>query len=345
VQSESCKGFTAENAENTSFPSSASSASFAVNLLRSMYTIRFFEQRVKLLYQQGQITGAVHLYIGQEAVAAGAGAALRRDDFITSTHRSHGHFLGKGADPKRTMAELMGRATGYCHGCGGSMHLFSGDVGMLGGNGIVGGGLPIALGAAYSSLYRGTDQVALCYFSDGAANQGTFHESLNVAALWKLPLVFLCENNLYAATTPASKTLALPDVAARAGGYGIPGVIVDGNDVEAVYEVVSAAVARARRGDGPSLVEAKTYRVEGHCMVLDCHRDPAELAAWLERDPIVACEAALLQRGAVTEAELADVRREVESAVDEAVAFAQASPFPTAAGLGIAGLPADAARA
>ncbi|MHB0874767.1 MAG: thiamine pyrophosphate-dependent dehydrogenase E1 component subunit alpha [Anaerolineae bacterium] len=310
-----------------------------------MYTIRFFEQQVKLLYQQGQITGAVHLYIGQEAVAAGVGAALRRDDFITSTHRSHGHCLGKGGDLKLTMAELMGRATGYCHGCGGSMHLFSRDIGLLGGNGIVGGGLPIALGAAYSSLYRGTDQVTVSFFSDGASNQGTFHESLNMAALWKLPLVFLCENNLYAATTPASKTLALPDVAARAAGYGIPGVAVDGNDVEAVYEVAGAAVARARRGDGPSLIEAKTYRLEGHCMVLDCFRDPEELAAWKDRDPILAQETRLLQRQAVSEAGLSAMRQEVESAIDEAVAFAKASPFPTAADIGITGLPATAAVA
>ena len=272
MHDESYRGFTTrapgrgvneygENAEkglgsvlpSTQSTTSTVSTGSSVSLLHTMYTIRFFEERVKLLYQQGQITGAVHLYIGQEAVAAGVGAALRRDDFVTSTHRGHGHCLAKGGDLRLTMAELMGRATGYCHGCGGSMNLFSRDISLLGGNGIVGGGMPIALGAAYSSLYRGTDQVTVCFFSDGASNQGTFHESLNMAALWKLPLVFLCENNLYAATTPSSKTLALPDVAARAAGYGIPGAIVDGNDAEAVYEVASAARRGCQPGGGEDL--------------------------------------------------------------------------------------------
>jgi TPP-dependent pyruvate/acetoin dehydrogenase alpha subunit len=312
-------------------------------MLRMMYLIRGFEQRVKLLYHRGMIPGAVHLYIGQEAVATGACAALRRDDYVTSTHRGHGHALAKGADPKRTLAELLGRAGGYCRGCGGSMHLFSPEIGLLGGNGIVGAGMPIAVGAAYSALYRRTDQVAVCYFSDGASNQGTFHESINMAALWGLPLVFLCENNLYAATTPATKTLPLPDISARAGGYGIPGVTVDGNDVEAVHEVMDEAVARARRGDGPSLVEAKTYRIEGHCMVLDCYRDPDELEAWKRRDPIVAYEAILARRELLTEGDFAGLREGVERELDEAEAFALASPFPVLADFGFEDMPARVA--
>ena len=309
-------------------------------LLHRMYTIRLFEERVRQLYGEGLITGAVHLYIGQEAVAVGACAALRRDDYITSTHRGHGHCLAKGGDPGRMLAELMGRDGGYCRGRGGSMHLFATEIGLLGGNGIVGGGLPIALGAALSCAYRGTDQVALAFFSDGASNQGTFHETMNMAALWRLPLVFLCENNLYAATTPASKALSVPDISARAAGYGIPGATVDGNDVEAVYEAVAEAVMRARRGDGPSLIECKTYRLEGHCMVLDCNRDPEELAAWKARDPITNFETRLLARCQATTASLRALRAEVEGAIEGATAFAKSSPLPDPTSLQLDDLPA-----
>ncbi|NPV08745.1 MAG: thiamine pyrophosphate-dependent dehydrogenase E1 component subunit alpha [Anaerolineae bacterium] len=311
-----------------------------VGMLRTMYRIRFFEERVKELFGQNLIWGGVHLYIGQEAVATGACAALRRDDYLVSTHRGHGHCLAKGGDIRRTMAELMGRDTGYCRGRGGSMHLFDPEIGLLGGNGIVGAGLPIALGAALSAQYRGSDQVCACFFSDGASNQGTFHESLNLAALWKLPLVYICENNLYAATTPASKTLPLPDIYVRAAAYGIPGVSVDGNDVEAVYQAVSQAVTRARGGEGPSLVECKTYRIEGHCMVLDCHRDPEELAAWKERDPIRMFEGRLLEMGVIATDDIAELRSQAEADVREAVEYAQASPFPSADDLGLADLPA-----
>lgn len=312
-------------------------------MLRTMYRIRFFEEWVKELFGQNLIWGGVHLYIGQEAVATGACAALRRDDYLVSTHRGHGHCLAKGGDIRRTMAELMGRDTGYCRGRGGSMHLFDPKIGLLGGNGIVGGGLPIALGAALSAQYRGSDQVCACFFSDGASNQGTFHESLNLAALWKLPLVYICENNLYAATTPASKTLPLPDIYVRAAAYGVPGASVDGNDVEAVYEAVSQAVARARAGEGPSLVECKTYRIEGHCMVLDCHRDPEELAAWKERDPIRMFESRLLEKGVVSADDIAGLRSQAEADVRDAVEYAQASPFPSADDLGLEDRPAAAA--
>mgnify|MGYP005840515885 CR=1 FL=1 len=311
-----------------------------INMLRTMYRIRFFEERVKELFGQNQIWGGVHLYIGEEAVAVGTCSALRKDDFITSTHRGHGHCIAKGGDLKRMMAELMGRVTGYCRGRGGSMHLFDLDIGLLGGNGIVGAGLPIAVGAALSAQYRGTDQVVAAFFSDGASNQGTFHESLNLAALWKLPAIFVCENNLYAATTPASKVLPLPDIAARAGSYGIPGAVVDGNDVEAVYEVVAAAVARARAGDGPSLVECKTYRLEGHCMVLDCYRDPEEHAAWKQRDPVMLLEKRLHERGLVTSGELERLRAEVEGEIREAEEFARSSPFPPPGDMALDDLPA-----
>jgi len=312
----------------------------AIDMLRMMYRIRFFEEKVKELFWHNLVWGGVHLYIGQEAVATGVCATLRRDDYLVSTHRGHGHCLAKGGDIRRAMAELMGRDTGYCHGRGGSMHLFDPEIGLLGGNGIVGGGLPIALGAARSAQYRGRDQVCVGFFSDGASNQGTFHESLNLAALWKLPVIYLCENNLYAATTPASKTLPLPDVSARAAAYGMPGVSVDGNDVEVVYETVKKAVERARAGEGPSLVECKTYRIEGHCMVLDCVRAPEELEAWKKRDPILVFEARLLERGAITADDVQRFRSQAEADVQDAVEYAQASPFPSADDLRLEDRPA-----
>lgn len=311
----------------------------ALDLLREMYRIRRFEERVKELYSYGLITGAVHLYIGQEAVAVGACSALRPDDFVTSTHRGHGHALAKGLEMRRVMAELLGRSTGYCRGHGGSMHLFDTTLGLLGGNGIVGGGLPIALGAAVSAQNRNTDQVAVCFFSDGASNQGTFHESLNMAALWKAPVIYLCENNQYANTTPTAEAVPIPDIASRAAAYDMPGVIVDGNDVEAVCEVTDLAVTRARTGMGPSLIEAKTYRLEGHCMVSSTPRDPEEVAAWRARDPIVGFEARLLERGDVTESDLATMRAEVEAEVEESAQYAQESPFPSPEQMGSVDLP------
>jgi TPP-dependent pyruvate/acetoin dehydrogenase alpha subunit len=311
-----------------------------LGMLRTMYRIRLFEQRVKELFGRHEIWGGVHLYVGQEAVATGVCAGLRRDDYITSTHRGHGHCIAKGGDLKRMLAELMGRTSGYCRGRGGSMHLFDLEIGLLGGNGIVGGGLPIAVGAGLSAQYRGTDQVVAAFFSDGAANQGTFHESLNLAALWKLPVVFVCENNLYAATTPARKALPVADIAVRASSYGVPGAVVDGNDVEAVYCAAKTAVERARGGGGPSLIECKTYRLEGHCMVLDCYRDPQELASWKRRDPIATLEARLRERGVVTDVQLEQLRAEVEEEILEAENFARSSPLPTPAELGLDDLPA-----
>ena len=319
-----------------------------LGMLRLMYRIRFFEEKVRDLYSYqsyrrrddmaadeydvqttGFIAGAAHLAIGQEATEVGTCAALNRDDYIASTHRGHGHAIAKGADPKRMMAELMGRKTGYCGGCGGSMHLFSAEIGLLGGNGIVGAQIPLATGAAFSAKYRGTQQVAVAFFSDGASNQGTFHESLNMAALWKLPIVYLCENNLYAASTPAAITLSIPDIADKGAAYGIPGAVVDGQDVLAVYEMVSRAVTKAREGEGPTLIESKTYRFVGHAGGgKGRHNNPDELKVWQQRDPIALFEKRLIVGGLVTSEEQMEMKASVRAEMDKAETFGRTSPFP-----------------
>lgn len=298
-----------------------------LGLLRTMARIRATEERILREYRAGTITGAIHLSIGQEAVAAGVCAALGERDYVFSTHRGHGHALAKGIDIRRMWAELMGRETGVCHGHGGSMHLFSPDKGLMGGNGIVGGGIPLALGTAFAAQYRGTDQVTVGFFSEGASNQGVFHESLNLAALWKLPVIYVCENNCYAATTPIERSCANPDIADRAAPYGVPGEAVDGNDAEAVLAATAKAVRRARGGDGPSLIEAKTYRMEPHCGIIADQRAPGERERWRERDPIARLAARLLDDG-VTQGEIDAMHREVLWELDEAVAFAAAQPFP-----------------
>ncbi len=305
-------------------------------LYRKMVTIRRFEERVKHLYRAGEIPGAIHLYIGQEAIAVGACAALRQDDYVVSTHRSHGHCLARTWDLKRSMAEMMGRETGLSRGRGGSMHQFDRATGFLGGNGIVGGGIAIALGAAFAARYRGTDQVALGFFSEGAANQGVLHECLNMAALWKLPVIYLCENNRWAATTPVEKSTCTPDIAPRAAAYGLPWQIVDGNDVLAVYEAVAAAVRRARAGGGAAFLEAKTYRVEPHCGIIADRRDPQELDRWRAPacDPIARFEDWLLRNGRADAGLLETIRREAGEALAEAVEFARQSPFPDPAAVG-----------
>jgi pyruvate dehydrogenase E1 component alpha subunit len=318
-----------------------------LEMLRFMYRIRFFEEKVKTLYDyqsylrkgdtaaddydfesRGVIAGAVHLAIGQEATEVGACAALDRDDFVTSTHRGHGHAIAKGADMKLMMAELMGRKTGYSKGCGGSMHIFSAEIGLLGGNGIVGAQIPLATGAAFSAKYRGTEQVSVAFFSDGAANQGTFHESLNMASLWKLPVIYLCENNLYAASTSAAITLSIPNVADRASSYGMPGEIVDGQDVLAVYETVSEAVARARAGNGPTLIESKTYRFEAHHGTSGRHNNPEEREVWKQKDPIALFEKRLMDEGQMTHDQQEAMKEGVLAEVEEAAAFARKSLFP-----------------
>ncbi|MBK7249867.1 MAG: thiamine pyrophosphate-dependent dehydrogenase E1 component subunit alpha [Gammaproteobacteria bacterium] len=298
---------------------------------RRMLSIRRFEEALPKRIAAGEILGSVHSSIGQEAALVGACMALRDDDYITGTHRSHGHPIAKGAKLAPLMAELMGRATGICKGRGGSMHLADASVGIIGESAIVGGGIPLATGAGLSAHVRGTDQVSLGFFGDGAANQGAFHECINMAAAWKLPVIFFCENNLYAVTTPARTTHGQPDVAKRAAGYAIPGVIVDGQELEAVYEATRTAVERARRGEGPSLIEAKTYRFDEHAIgiVMPLHYRAAEEVECYrrERDPLLLYRARLLEAGH-GEAELGEIESTVERMVGEAVEFARKSPHP-----------------
>jgi pyruvate dehydrogenase E1 component alpha subunit len=296
---------------------------------RTMKRIRIFEERASLLSAGNKIPGTVHLYIGEEAVAAGVCANLTASDYIVSTHRGHGHLIAKGGDPKFMMAELFGKSTGYCKGKGGSMHIADMDLGILGANGIVGGGPPIAAGAALAAQYKGTDAVCVCFFGDGASNQGTTHEAMNLAACWKLPVVFMVENNQFGEFTPQSKHQTIEDVAERAAGYNIPGVIVDGNDVLAVYEAASEAVALARKGGGPSLVECKTYRVRGHFEGDPmAYRDEEQAKEWLAKDPIMRFEEKLMEMGILTQKQIEAMIPDIEKEMEEAVAFAEQSPFP-----------------
>ena len=301
-----------------------------LEMLRSMQIIRRFEERASDDYQAGAIYGVVHCYIGEEAVAVGICSALNRDDQIISTHRGHGHCLAKGADLNRMMAELYGRQAGYCKGKGGSMHIADFSIGMLGANGIVAGGIPIVTGAGLAAQLEGKGRVAVSFFGDGASNAGPFHESINIAATWKLPMLYVCENNLYSAGTTAAETLALSDVAARASGYGIPGVVVDGNDVMAVYEAAEAAVNRARAGQGPTLIECKTYRWRGHTE-RPGQEDPRpqdEIETWRQRDPINRFAANLTDQGVLTEEAWQKMDAEILAAIEDAVKFAEESPFP-----------------
>jgi pyruvate dehydrogenase E1 component alpha subunit len=301
-----------------------------LEMLRTMQTIRRFEERASDDFQAGLIYGVVHCYIGQEAVAVGVCANLNREDQIVSTHRGHGHCIAKGADLKRMMAELYGKRTGYCKGKGGSMHIADFSIGMLGANGIVAGGIPIATGAGLASQLDGKDRVAVSFFGDGAANAGPFHESINIAALWKLPMLYVCENNLYGVNTPAAETVSVKDVAERAAAYGIPGVVVDGNDLLAVYEVAEAAVKRARAGQGPTLIECKTYRWRGHTEIRQWpDRRPAEeVAEWKKKDPIARLAAKLTEQGVLTEESWKRMDDEILQAIAGAVTFAQESPVP-----------------
>ena len=301
-----------------------------IALLEMIITLRRFEQMVAELYRESFIPGFVHLYIGEEAVAVGACAALRDDDYITSTHRGHGHCAAKGCDLKLMMAELFGKKTGYCKGKGGSMHMADFERGIIGAIGIVGGGFPIAVGCALSSQMRGTDQVSVCFFGDGASNQGTFHESLNLAAIWKLPVVFVCENNFFGISMRQSEHQAVSTVAQRAFSYGMPGVTVDGNDVLAVHAAVEEAVKSARSGGGPSLVECVTYRWRGHCESdPPLHsRSEKELEDWKEKCPIKRFTEKLIASGVITAKDVNEMTRKVAARIDEAVQFAKESPAP-----------------
>ena len=302
-----------------------------VQMLRTMILIREFDERAIQLRLAGKIYGAVHPYVGQEAVAVGVCACLSVTDRVTSTHRGHGHCIAKGADVRRMMAELFGRVDGYCKGKGGSMHIADFAVGMLGANGIVGGGLPIACGAALAGQLEGKGAVTVCFFGDGAAAEGEFHESLNIASVWKLPIVFVCENNQYAANNAIGAQHPRVDIAAHATPYDMPGVVVDGNDVLAVHAATGDAVTRARRGQGPSLLECKTYRWHFHAMraVRPPETRPAEeIASWKAGDPVARLEQHMVGRAMLSPDELRAVRDQVTSELDEAVAFADASPFP-----------------
>jgi pyruvate dehydrogenase E1 component alpha subunit len=302
--------------------------------LGEMYTkmveIRSFEEKVFELYGRNLVPGTIHLYAGEEAVAVGVCSNLRKDDYITSTHRGHGHCIAKGAQLKRIMAEILGKKTGYCKGKGGSMHIADFSVGMLGATAVVGAGIPIAVGAGLSAKLRGTDQVVVCFFGDGASNQGTFHEGMNMASIWKLPVIFVCENNLYAMGTRQSKVMAVENIADRAVAYGVPGVAVDGNDVLAVYETAREAVDRARKGEGPTLIECKTYRHKGHSRIDPArYRSKEEVEKWLRRDPINRLKEKLLETNVLTNAEMQLVEKKALARVDEAVEFAVGSPYPT----------------
>ncbi len=301
-----------------------------LEMLRTMQTIRRFEERASDDFQAGQIYGVVHCYIGQEAVAAGICANLERDDQIISTHRGHGHCIAKGADLKRMTAELHGKRTGYCKGKGGSMHIADFSIGMLGANGIVAGGIPIITGAGLAAQLEGKGRVAVSFFGDGASSAGPFHESVNIAALWKLPMLYVCENNLYGVNTPAAEAVSTKDVAERAAAYGIPGVVVDGNDVLAVYEVAEAAVQRARAGQGPTLIECKTYRWRNHTEIkgIPDPRPQEELDEWKHKDPIALLVGSLKEQGVLTEDTWQKMDADIQQAIEDAVAFAQDSPFP-----------------
>jgi TPP-dependent pyruvate/acetoin dehydrogenase alpha subunit len=284
-------------------------------------------------HEAAKLPGFLHLYVGQEAVASGVCAALTDSDQITSTHRGHGHLVAKGGRFDKMMAELMGKSTGYCKGKGGSMHISSLDVGMLGANGIVGAGAPIAVGAGFANKYRGDGNIAATFFGDGSTNIGAFHEAANMAAALQLPVVFVCENNEYGEFTPRDKTMAITDIVDRAAGYGFPGVIVDGMDVVAVHEAATAAVDRARRGDGPSLIEAKTYRFYNHHGIHNLglkYRTDDEVARWRERDPIFTFEERLIEAGTTDRDGIDVVWAELRADIAAAIEFAESSPSPDA---------------
>jgi 2-oxoisovalerate dehydrogenase E1 component len=306
-----------------------------VQALEGLYTtmvkIRRFDERTVELFQSGLVKGTAHSYVGEEAVATAACANLREDDYIVGTHRGHGHCIAKGASMDRMMAELMGRETGYCRGLGGSMHIADVEANILGCNGIVAAGLPLGTGAALAAKLRGTDRVVIAFFGDGGANQGTVHESMNLAAVWKLPIIFLCENNQYALSTASKRTTAGESIAARAKAYGFPGVQVNGNEVVTVYEVARDAVARARAGDGPTLIEAVTYRWGGHSMRANLpeYRTKDEEQAWVDRDPIAFFKSVLVEEKHATPTRLKELEESVEIELDRAVEFAKQSAEPT----------------
>ena len=302
--------------------------------LHRMHVIRKFEEVAEASYMRGLIHGTMHLSIGQEASAVGAVLALRADDYILSTHRGHGHCIAKGADPARMLAEFFGKENGYCRGRGGSMHIADVEGGNLGANGIVAGGLPIAVGVGMSIKAQKQDRVCMVFFGDGAANEGAFHEALNMASIWKLPVVFVCENNKYGMSMDIAKAMAVPNVADRASAYAMPGVALDGNDLPAVTAATRVAVTRARSGGGPSLIECKTYRLRGHSKSdRNLYRTKEEIEAWRKRDPILRLQGELIAHGRFEAAELADIEKAAQAQIEAALEFAKASPDPDPAEL------------
>lgn len=312
-------------------PVDALSAEKLLDMYARMWRIRLFEEQAEYQSSQGKVLGALHTYIGEEAVGVGVCSHLEATDYITSTHRGHGHCISKGADIQKMMAELFGKATGYCKGKGGSMHIADFAVGMLGANGIVAGGFGLATGAGLAAQVRGSGQVAICFFGDGAANRGPFHENINIGAVWRLPVVYVCENNQYAQWTPQKEVTLVTDIASMASAYGIPGVQVDGMDVLAVYEAAGEAIERARRGAGPTLLECKTYRFHGHNFGdPQQYRSREEIAEWSEqRDPIQRFARYLKDEGMLTDEQDAAVQQQVAADIQAAVQFAEQSPFPS----------------
>lgn len=309
---------------------------FMKKLLGDMHTIRAFEERAELLYAMGKVHGTMHLSIGQEGNAVGASNALKEGDYLLNHHRGHGHCLAwQGSDVNKMMAEFLGKETGYCRGRGGSMHIANVDSGNLGANGIVAGGVPISVGVGLSIKMRKTDQVVMVIFGDGAANEGAFHESLNMASIWDLPIIFLCENNQYAMSMPYPKAFNIEHISERASSYNIPGYTVDGNDILEVYTKVKEAADRARNGEGPTLIESVTYRYKGHSRSdKQAYRTREEVNEWKdERDPVMRFEALLVEGGLISEEEVKEYRNNGVKAIDEALDFSENSPDPDVATL------------
>ncbi len=317
-----------------SLPTEPGQTGEPLDMLEGMWLLRAFEEKVLELYSQNQLAGLVHLGIGQEGVAVGVAATLRRDDYLYGSHRSHGHFLAKGADPARLLAELAGRTTGYCGGKGGSMHIVATDCGAMTATGVVAGTLPLALGTALVCQRRGQGQVVAVFFGDGAGQTGGFHESLNLATLWQLPVVLVCENNGYAEFTPLSSHTLVERLSAHGAAYSLPGEVVDGNDVRAVRAAAARAVDRARSGEGPSMVECLTYRLRGHYIGdAETYRQAGEVAEWRDKDPICRLAAGLLAEGQVSEAKLDEIAQRARQRIEEASRFALESPRPSEADL------------
>ena len=311
-------------------PEQSPSPEVLLDMYHLMWRIRLFEEQAEFQSSQGKVLGALHTCIGQEAVAVGVCTHLNSEDYIASNHRGHGHSLSKGADMKRMMAELYGRITGVCKGKGGSMHIADFAVGMLGANGIVGGGFGLATGAGLAAQMRAKGQVAVCFFGDGAANRGPFHENINMGAVWRLPVVYVCENNQFAQWTAQEEITLVTDISSMASAYGIPGLQVDGMDVLAVYEAAGEAIGRAREGEGPTLLECKTYRFHGHNMGdPQQYRTREDIAEWSDgRDPLASFEKYLTKQGILTADESERIQKEAAEEIQEAVAFADESPYP-----------------